>query len=180
MRNLLMDELQAIRNASEDRRAATVRQITDLFLCGADCFSNEQIERRVLIQLANSLAPVESAPVNVVRQLAKNDEIQIAGPVLIQSNRLDVADLIEIAKTMSQDHLLAISERKRVEQALTAVLVDRGNDDVLCKVATNAGAALSEADFRVLVGRAENHERLTEKVGLRPDIPAQLFERLLL
>jgi len=194
MRNLLMDELQAIRNASEDRRAATVRQITDLFLCGADCFSNEQIElfddvflrlidgieRRVLIQLANSLAPVESAPVNVVRQLAKNDEIQIAGPVLAQSARLDVADLIEIAKTMSQDHLLAISDRKRIEQALTAILVDRGNEDVLCKVASNTGASLSEADFGVLVGRAENDERLTETVGLRSDIPPHLFERLLL
>src|SRR6516165_2122515 len=194
MRSLLMDELEAVRNASDDKRAATVKQITDLFLAGAGCFSNEQIqlfddvllrlidgiERRVLIELANSLAPVDSAPVNIMRQLAKNDEIQIAGPVLTQSNRLDIADLIEIAKTMSQDHLLAISERKRLEEALSAVLVDRGNDDVLCKVATNAGAALSEADFRVLVGRAENHERLTEKVGLRPDIPAQLFERLLL
>jgi uncharacterized protein (DUF2336 family) len=194
MHNLLMDELEAVRNASEDRRAATVKQITDLFLAGADCFTSEQlelfddvfvrlidgIERRVLIELANNLAPVDSAPVNIVRQLAKNDEIQIAGPVLAQSNRLDVTDLIEIAKTMSQAHLLAISDRKRIEQALTAVLLDRGNEDVLCNVASNAGASLSEADFGVLVGRAENDERLTEKVGLRADIPPHLFERLVL
>jgi uncharacterized protein (DUF2336 family) len=194
MRNLLIDELEAIRHASEDKRAATVRQITDLFLAGADCFTSDQIElfddvflrlidgieRRVLIELANSLAPVDSAPLNIVRQLAKNDEIQIAGPVLTQSNRLDVSDLIEIAKTMGQAHLLAISDRKRIEQALTAVLVDRGNEDVLCKVASNAGAALSESDFGVLVGRAENDERLSEKVGSRSDIPSHLFERLVL
>lgn len=194
MRNLLMDEIAAVRNATEDKRAATVRQITDLFLAGADCFSNEQIElfddvflrlidgieRRVLIELANTLAPVDSAPLNVVRELAKNDEIQIAGPLLARSNRLAVADLVEIANTMGQDHLLAISDRKRIEQALTAVLVDRGNEDVLCKVAGNAGASLSEAAFGVLVGRAENDERLTEKVGSRPDIPPHLFERLVL
>jgi uncharacterized protein (DUF2336 family) len=194
MRNMLMNELDAVRDAASDKRATTIREITDLFLAGAECFSNEQIdlfddvflrlidgiERRVLIELSNNLAPVDSAPVNIVRQLAKNDEIQIAGPLLTRSNRLDVIDLIEIAKTMGQDHLLAISDRKQIEQALTAVLLDRGNQDVLCKVAGNAGAALSEADFDVLVGRAENDERLSEKVGSRPDIPPHLFERLVL
>ena len=35
MRSLLMDELEAVRNASDDKRAATVKQITDLFLAGA-------------------------------------------------------------------------------------------------------------------------------------------------
>jgi uncharacterized protein (DUF2336 family) len=194
MRNMLMNELDAARDAAADKRATTIRQITDLFLAGADRFTDEQIdlfddvflrliggiERRVLIELANSLAPVDSAPVNIVRQLAKNDEIQIAGPLLTRSNRLDVSDLIEIATTMGQDHLLAISDRKQIEQALTAVLLDRGNQDVLCKVAGNAGASLSEADFDVLVGRAENDERLSEKVGSRPDIPPYLFERLVL
>jgi uncharacterized protein (DUF2336 family) len=193
-RNSLMDEIEAVRDAAEDKRATTIRQITDLFLAGADCFTHEQIElfddvflrlidgieRRVLIELANSLASVDSAPINIVRELAKNDEIQIAGPLLTRSNRLDVTDLIEIAKTMSQDHLLAICDRERIEQALTAVLLDRGNEDVLCKVAGNSGASLSEADFGVLVGRAENDERLIEKVGSRADIPPHLFERLVL
>jgi len=194
MRSLLMEELETARSATEDKRAATVERVTNLFLAGADRFTDEQIElfddvllrlidgieRRVLIELANNLAPIDSAPVNIMRRLAKDEEIQIAGPVLAQSNRLDVGDLIEIAKTMSQDHLLAISDRKRLEQAVTAVLVDRGNADVLCNVAGNPGASLSEADFRTLVHRAETDERLTEKVGLRPDLPPHLFERLLL
>jgi hypothetical protein len=70
-----MNELEAIRDATADKRAATIRQITDLFLAGADCFTNEQIdlrlvdgiERRVLIELANSLASVDSAPVNSLK-----------------------------------------------------------------------------------------------------------------
>jgi uncharacterized protein (DUF2336 family) len=112
MRRLLMDELEAVCNANDGKRAATVKQITDLFLAGADCFSNEQIqlfddvllrlidgiERRVLIDLANSLAPVDSAPISTVRHLAKNDEIQIAGPVLAQSHRLDIADLSKLPR----------------------------------------------------------------------------------
>jgi uncharacterized protein (DUF2336 family) len=76
-----MNELEAIRDATADKRATTIRQITDLFLAGADCFTNEQIdlfydvflrlvdgiERRVLIELANSLASVDSAPVNSLK-----------------------------------------------------------------------------------------------------------------
>jgi uncharacterized protein (DUF2336 family) len=195
MPTVLMEELEtAIRNGPADKRAATVKQVTNLFLAGAERFTEEQIElfdqvllrlidgieRRVLIELANTLATIDSAPVNTIRQLAHDNEVAIAGPVLTQSNRLNVADLIEIAKTMGQDHLLAISDRKRIAQALTAVLVDRGNEDVLCKVAGNSGASFSEADFGVLVGRAENSDRLTERLGLRADIPPQQFERLLL
>jgi len=190
-----MEELEhAIQRASRDKRAATVRRITDFFLLGAESFSDEQIalfddvvlrliddiESRVLAELAGRLAPVDRAPVKVIRRLARSDEIVVAGPVLAKSNRLNVADLIEIAKTKGQRHLLAISVRPRLDAALTSILVDRGNDEVLCNVAGNSGASFSDSGFAILVGRAEGDDRLTEKVGLRPDIPAHLLERLLL
>ncbi len=86
------------------------------------------IETRALAELSERLAPVDHAPPGTVRQLAVNDEIIVAGPVLAQSNRLDEATLVVIAKTKSQAHLLAISARKRLNEPVTDVLLQRGDD----------------------------------------------------
>jgi len=48
--------------------------------------------------VSSQLAPVAKSPPSVVRRLAKNDEIAIAGPVLAESARLSTEDLVEIAE----------------------------------------------------------------------------------
>ena len=67
--------------------------------------------RMALAEMSEQLAPIGQAPPSVVRRLAKNDQILIAGPVLKESARLSEDDLIEIAETKSEQHLLAVSAR---------------------------------------------------------------------
>ena len=62
---------------------------------------------------------------------------------------------------------------------MTDVLVRRGDREVARSVAENRGARISESGFIRLVKRAENDGVLAEKVGLRPDIPPQMFRELL-
>ena len=76
----------------------------------------------------------------VVHTLAWDDEIAIAGPVLSLSDRLTTPDLIEIALAKSQPHLLAISERSSLSEELTDTLIERGDQEVINKLAENAGA----------------------------------------
>ena len=59
------------------------------------------------------------------------------------------------------------------------MLVRRGNRDVARRVVDNRTARISEKSFHRLVERAEEDGILAEKVGLRPDIPPQLFRGLL-
>jgi uncharacterized protein (DUF2336 family) len=99
--------------------------------------------------------------------------------VLRQSRRLGETDLLEIAETKSQAHLLAISGRCGIAEKVTNVLLRRGNRDVARRVAENRGALLSEASFTTLVARSEDDDVLAEKVGRRPDIPPALFSALL-
>src|SRR5436190_1325104 len=134
-----------------------------------------EIEAKARAELSNRLAPVGNAPVGVVRTLAKDDDISIAGPVLTQSRRLAETDLLEIARTKSQAHLLAISGRAGIAEPVTDVLVSRGNREVMRGVAENRSARLSENGFSTLVSKAENDGALAEQVGLRPDIPPRLF-----
>jgi len=48
------------------------------------------------------------------------------GPVLTNSTRLTTRDLVEIAQTRGQDHLLAFPGA-RIEADVTDVLLNRGN-----------------------------------------------------
>src|SRR5712691_1045261 len=183
-----------IQTGSPERRADALKRITAFFLSGASRFNEDhvrlfddvfgrlivEIESKARAELAHRLAPIGNAPLEVVRRLAKDDDIAVAGPVLQQSRRLDEADLLDIAKTKSQAHLLAISGRAGIAEPVTDVLIRRGGREVVHTVAENRAARLSEDGFSTLVDQAENDGLLAEKVGLRPDIPARLFRDLLL
>ena len=110
----------------------------------------EPLARR---QLAERLADVADPPQRTLVRLA-GDVIDVAEPVLTRSPALD-DDLLEpIARTHSQDHLLAIARRKSLSSRLTDILVERGNDEVAGTVTGNDGARFSEAGFEWLAVRA--------------------------
>src|SRR5262245_54592649 len=107
----LIPELEdVLRNGSAKKRTETLHRNTDLFLQGATSFGDEhvalfddvlmrlieEIEAKARAELSRRLAPIENAPVEVVRRLAKDDDITVAGPVLLRSPRLREADLLDI------------------------------------------------------------------------------------
>ena len=97
--------------------------------------------------------------------------IDVAGPVLQESERLEAYALVANACTKSQTHLLAISKRKSIEETVTDVLVTRGNQEVVNSVASNNGARFSDFGFLHMIKRAEGDSILAEQLGLRKDIP---------
>jgi uncharacterized protein (DUF2336 family) len=193
-RTSLIDDLEdAIQRGSAERRADTLRQVTDLFLGSADRFSGEQIalfddvmgrlieriETRALAELSRRLGPVANAPERVLRRLARDDAIAVAGPVLAQSPQLGDADLVDIAASKSQAHLLAIARRRALGEAVTDVLVRRGNPFVKRNVAANPAAVFSIAAYGELVASARADNTLAERMVRRPDIPPAQFGALL-
>jgi len=130
-------------------------------------------------ELAQHLAPLPNAPIRILRTLASDDDIAVAGPVLKYAPRLAETDLVGVANTKSQAHLQAISARPALGEAVTDVLVRRGDREVARCVADNRGARISRNGFVNLVRRAEDDGILAEKVGLRPDIPEPMFRELL-
>src|SRR6185437_6124433 len=176
----LLDELQStLEHGTVARRVVTLRRVTDLFINGAVDYSDEQIAlfddvfqcliRHIEVSaralLSSRLAPIDTAPPQTVRSLAFDDVIEVAGPVLTQSVGLDDETLIETARNKSQAHLMAISKRKVLSDAVTDVLVLRGNDEVVHSTVNNPGAEFSE--------------RCPTCLGLRPAIPRHLYLKLL-
>jgi len=190
----LIDELEAaLGSGTITRRIEMLTRITDLFVGGAPRYSDAQvgvfddvmirlvtaIEAKARAKLSHRLAPIANAPPNVVHMLAFDDDIEVARPVLTQSERLDDRALLATAATKSQKHLVAISQRKSLSEAVTDVLVERGDREVVHSVVKNSGARFSDAGFRMLVKRSVGDDDLAAEVGMRSDIPRPHFLVLL-
>jgi len=190
----LIRELDStISHASDLRRAAMLRHLTDLYLLGAEEFSDDEIDivDDVFVRLVATIeessrallsiriAGVAKAPPKVLRMLACDDAIEVASPVLSQSEPLDIETLVVCAAGKSQEHLLAISRRKSLPEAVTDVLVERGDPQIVLSTARNPGARFSSKGFGLLVKRSHGNDELASCVGARADLPPQLFEQLL-
>ena len=189
--SFLKDLDDAILRGTSESRMRALWHTTDLLIAGG--YSDDEIwtfgevigrladeiEVVARAQLARRLARFDKAPVNIIHKLAFDDSIEVAGPVLRESERLEAYALVANACTKGQSHMLAISERKTIEEAVTDVLVTRGNWDVANSVANNNGARLSDFGFLHMIQRAEGDSILAEQLGLRKDIPRQLFQQLI-
>ena len=142
----LIDELESILTSKNvSQRATVLRRVTDLFVVGSGRFSEDQVElfdevmgkllenveRDARAQFGSRLAKLPDAPLNTIRDLALDDAIEVAGPILQHSERLDQNTLVEAARIKGQGHLLAISGRKVLIEAVTDILVERGNQAVI-------------------------------------------------
>jgi uncharacterized protein (DUF2336 family) len=190
----LIDELvHAVDAGGVKERLRILQRVTDLFIAGSRSYSSEQIalfddvlhqlaadiEVEARARLADRLADVRCAPPRLIRTLAFDNVIEVARPVLIRSEQLTDADLVENARTKSQEHLLAIAQRLKLSEAVTDVLVERGDPRVVRRVARNRGARFSLAGFERLTVRAQRDRRLTLTLGQRSDLPRQYFIKLL-
>lgn len=192
-RSLIDELINAVATGNAKHRMRVLQRITDLFAAGSRSYSNEQIalfddvlqqlaadiETKARAKLAHRLAGVENAPPKMIRTLAFDDEIEVAGPVLALSDQLTDDDLVENAATKSQEHLLAIAQRLKLSEAVTDVLVERGDRRVVHKVVGNKGARFSLAGYGKLTTRAHADRKLTLALGKRSDIPRQYFLKLL-
>src|SRR5450432_4727058 len=125
-KSFLQDLDEAISRGTPESRARALWYATDLLIAGR--FSDDEIwtfgevigrladeiEVAARVQLARRLARFDKAPVNIIHKLAFDDEIEVAGPVLLESERLESYALVANVCTKSQSHMLAITKRTSI------------------------------------------------------------------
>jgi uncharacterized protein (DUF2336 family) len=185
-----LDDILASKYVS--RRVEILQRVTDLFVVGSGKFSEEHVdlfdhvmgkllenvESAARARFGTRLAALPDAPPKVIRELALDESIAVAGPVLRHSERVDEDMLVETARTKGQGHLLAISGRKMLVEAVTDVLVERGDAAVVSNTARNDGARFSDSGLSTLVERACDDGDLALSVWLRRDIPRESLIKL--
>jgi uncharacterized protein (DUF2336 family) len=190
----VISELEdAVRSGSPERRVNTLREVASLFLNGGEHLTEEQIrvfgdvlcmlvarvETRARAELSRCLSGIDYAPVELIQRLAHDDEIAVAGDVLTHSSRVSESTLVEVATTKGQEHLMALSGRANLTEAVTDIIVDRGENRVIRKLAGNTTARFSETGYSGMVVRAEADDELTQILGMRVDLPVTHLRELL-
>jgi uncharacterized protein (DUF2336 family) len=189
----LIAELESSLNTgSSAQRSDILRRVTDLFLTNGENYNDAhigvfddvmnhlvvKIEGHALIELSGRLAPVDFAPSRIVNRLARDDNMAVAGPILEKSTVLTDNDLIDISKTKTQNHMMAIAGRATLAEAVTDILVERGNAHVTRRVTGNLGARFSHHGITTVAGRAEKDEGIAEALARRRDVPPEVFDEL--
>ena len=189
--SFLQEINEAILQGSPESRARALWHTTDLLIAGRYTEDQiwifgevigrlaDEIEVAARAKLAKRLARTDNAPISVVKKLAFDDSIDVAGPVLRYSGRLDDKALVANARTKSQAHLLAISQRSSIPVVVTNELVRRGNREVVHSVVANNGARFSDFGFLHMIKRSEGDLILAERLGLRQEIPRHVFQQLI-
>jgi len=199
----IADEVEfAVRTGSPQKCSETVGRVTALFLASAERYNDEQIAlfgdvferlintielraladvgaRIALAELSAQLAPLPQAPASVVGRLARHEEIDIARPVLTESPRLSNDDLVEIARSRSEKHLIAIAGRWWLQEIVTDALLARRFPSVSRRLVDNPGAKLSPEGFAMIVAQAMGDGELAVATGIRADLPKELRTKLL-
>jgi uncharacterized protein (DUF2336 family) len=191
---LLIDELeQTLSSGSAQDCGRMAARVADLFEAGSERYSETQIalfdevllrlsneiELKARAKLAQRLAYMDNAPPKLIRSFAADDAIDVARPVLTYSPRLTDSDLTATAASKGQAHLYAIGRRAQLSEAVTEVLVERGDDRVVRALSRNPGARLSPASYGKLTSRALSDSVLAFGIARRDDIPRQCFIRLI-
>ncbi len=187
----LQDLLDLAHARDERSRRVLLENISDLCLSPEGRLSDHEralmtdivgkllhdVEMRVRRELANRLLESGDAPHELVVQLA-NDDIEVARPLLINSQMLTDPDLIEIVKHRGEEHQLAIAVRSPLNETVSQALIDLGSDNVIETLVDNHDAQLSLSALEYLVEESQRVDRFQQPLLKRDDLPADLAVRM--
>ncbi len=131
-------------------------------------------ERR---QWAESLAGKRAAARDLVTALA-NDEIEVARALLLNSEVLRDAELIDIVRHRSDEHRVHVALRRPVSGTVADALVATGNRRVITTLLENAEARISEAAMERIVDESRTVAGYREPIIGRDDLDPRLAHRL--
>ena len=189
-RSPLQDLIDLAHEPSSGRRRELLRRVTDLFFAspaqspaearafdGVFCTLAEDMETDIRAELAERFADVAGAPAGLAARLAR-DCIEVALPILSNAKLLSEADLLDVARTQGQSHLRAVSARPGLTEAISDVIVERGDDETLGVLIRNDRAALSRWASETVVERAAANPVLQAAVVGRASLPLDLLNEM--
>ena len=189
------DDLEYLFELARDKTVAgrrmLVATIGDLFFSQHDILSDREralmteilrqlihdVEVSVRRALAERLSEQPLAPHELVIALA-NDEIEVAHPLLVNSDVLQDLELIEIIRNRTLEHQLAIGIRKSVSEEVTDALIATDSVDVIKTLLENHHAKISQRTMEYLVEQSQRVDTYQNPLLRRPDLETTLAKRM--
>lgn len=137
----------------------------------------QEVELSVRKALAERLATIPNAHANLINMLA-NDDIEVAHPILVQSEVMQDSELIEIVQFRTMEHQVAVAMRPALSEPLSNALIKTGNQRVITALLENAGASIAEDDLHALVEQSKDVSSYQAPLTQRKDLPPGLARKL--
>ncbi len=186
----LRDLLELARDKSIPSRNRLVERLGDLYFEDSSVNTAERdmmaeilrdlvrdVEMAVRSELARRLAADADAPAELVSVLA-NDEIEVAHPILMRSNALGDAELIEIIHHRTVRHRQSIARRDAISEEVSGALAEPGETSVVEILIGNHGARISDETMAALVEISKNVESFQGPLLDRSDVTPHLARRM--
>lgn len=182
---------QLARDKTIAGRKSLVNAVSDLFFDSQELLTDREkalmtdilrqllhdMEMSVRRELAERLAKTENAPRELIVTLA-NDTIEVAYPILRESELLHDTDLIEIIHHRALQHQLAIAMRKTLNESVTEALVETEREDVIKTMLENPDAKLSKITMEYLVDQSKHVDSYQNPLLARSDLETDLVKRM--
>jgi uncharacterized protein (DUF2336 family) len=183
--------LRLARDRSAAARSDLVEIISDLFFDQDRILSEREratmsdilrqlihdVEISVRKHLAIRLSDEPLAPSELVYALA-NDNAEIAHPILMRSDVLKDAQLIEIIRNRDLEHQLSVAMRASVSEAVSGALVETSEVSVVERLLENPGAEIGRQAMTYLVEQSQRVDAFQNPLIRRKDLPKDLAERM--
>ena len=137
----------------------------------------QDVAAEVRRSLAEAVAASPDLPRSVALRLA-NDEIAVARPLLERSPVLSDPDLIDVVRTSTMQHALAIAGRVTVSETLSRALAATGDRAVVARLIGNAGATISHDTLETVIAAHGHDASVRQGLVRRPDLSFELVEKL--
>ena len=134
-----------------------------------------QIRAQIAKLVAGSLSPFS----HTAHRFAL-DDIEVARPILENYEGLSEDTLLKVVGQKSQDHMMAVTRRRRISEAVSQALVERGDDAVVSSLLTNAKAEIGAEAYGMVARRAETSTMLQAPLVRRAGVPLELLNNLYL
>lgn len=140
---------------------------------------------QVRVAIADALKDSKDAPAHVVQQLARDEEIRVAGPVLQHSPVLEDKDLIDV---MNGDDrvkgvLKAIAKRRNVSGGVSELIVNRAlastdEGSAVTDLLENGTARIRPGTMDKIIDEAPENQEWHRPLASRRDLNAQHMSRV--
>ncbi len=111
------------------------------------------------------------APRRLMRYLAQC-RIEVARPLLADNRSFDASDLVDLVRTTTPEHRMAIAARRPLGECEADALIEAGEARVMRVLLGNPGAKLSETGIDGIVALSQQAGDLCDLLVRRPELTA--------
>jgi uncharacterized protein (DUF2336 family) len=129
--------------------------------------------------IASAIKDTPDAPAHLVKSLAMDAELSVAGPVLRYSPLLTDQDLLDIiANSPAPGASVAIAERANVAGQVADAIVRQSDENAVTALLANPSAQIREETLDLIVEQAPRRLAWHQPLVERPQLPGRVAQRI--